>query len=312
MGFPFLVSRFKAFVILAFLLIISLACRQDVKYSGPKFSDKPLAEAIPLYSFAVHPLHNPAKLIQSYQPLIDYLNMNVKGAQFYLEASRDYANFESKYRKKTPEFLLPNPIQTIDAMKYGYNVIAMAGEPNDFKGLFIVRKDSRILEPSDLIGKSISYPSSTALAACIMPQYFLYKHGIDVNKDITNRYVGSQESSIMNVNLKNTDAGATWPTPWFSFLKDHPKEASQLKVIWQTESLINNSVMVRSDVPDSIQMKVCSLLLHLNSTEKGQNILSNMFVSHFILSHNEDYEIARKYIEIFQKEVRPVFNQHQQ
>ena len=32
----------------------------------------------PVYHFAVHPLHNPAKLIEEYQPLMDYLNGRLK------------------------------------------------------------------------------------------------------------------------------------------------------------------------------------------------------------------------------------------
>ena len=68
-------------------------------------------------------------------------------------------------------------------------------------------------------------------------------------RDIENRYVGSQESSIMNAYLGQTAAGATWPPPWRAFQKEHPREAAELKVIWETESLVNNSVMVRDDVP---------------------------------------------------------------
>ena len=40
---------------------------------------------------------------------------------------------------------------------------------------------------------------SRMLAATMMPQYYLHTHGIDVNRDVETRYVGSQESSILNV-----------------------------------------------------------------------------------------------------------------
>jgi phosphonate transport system substrate-binding protein len=142
----------------------------------------------------------------------------------------------------------------------------MAGDPEDFKGLLIVRKDSGIESPLDLKGKKVSYPSPTALAACIMPQYFLHTQGIDINKDITNLYVGSQESSIMNVFLKTSSAGATWPPPWRDFQKTHPKEAAELKAIWDIESLVNNSVMVREDIPDSISSQVQKILVGLKTT----------------------------------------------
>ncbi|MDE3143883.1 MAG: phosphate/phosphite/phosphonate ABC transporter substrate-binding protein, partial [Bacteroidota bacterium] len=237
------VSQIFSLSLVFFLILNIFSCNQVSQNNTPKYSDTITSSTIPVYHFAIHPLHNPSKLMKDYQPLIDYLNQNVHGAQFVLEASKSYSSFEQKYNSRRVQFILPNPWQTIQAINAGYNVIIMAGDPTDFKGIFIVRKDANISKPSDLIGKKISYPAATALAACIMPQYFLYKNGININKDITNLYVGSQESSIMNVYLKETIAGATWPPPWRAFLKEHPQEASQLKIIWETESLINNSVM---------------------------------------------------------------------
>ena len=189
----------KTLICLLLLLPVALlGCHEEPEDQGPRFGEKSPSVDVPVYKLAVHPLHNPAKLLQAYQPLVDFLNGRLRGARLTLEASRDYANFEEKYQARKPEFLLPNPWQTLQAMRVGYHVIAMAGEPTDFKGIFVVRRDSGLKQPADLMGKSVSYPSPTALAACVMPQYFLYTHGINVNSNIENHYVGSQESSIMN------------------------------------------------------------------------------------------------------------------
>lgn len=203
----------NAGIILISFVFLFCYCRQSSQIKWPVYSSTPPSKVLPVYHFAIHPLYNPAKLNKAYQPLIDYLNLRFDSVQFSLEASTDYSKFEKKYLSRKPEFLLPNPWQTLQAIDAGYKVIAMAGEKKDFKGIFIVRKDGGIKNPSDLKGKKISYPSSTALAACIMPQYYLHQHGINVNKEITNLYVGSQESSIMNVFLGNSVAGATWPPP---------------------------------------------------------------------------------------------------
>ena len=299
-----------------FLLILALGLlsgaltgcnsQEPEKNQGPQFGAKPSATAVPVYRFGVHPLHNPAKLMLVYQPLIDYLNVRLQGAQLELEASRDYANFEEKYNARTLEFLLPNPWQTMQAMKKGYHVIATAGEAKDFKGIFLVRKDSGIKQPTDLKGKAVSYPSPTALAACIMPQYYLHNHGIDINKDIENRYVGSQESSIMNVYIGETAAGVTWPPPWRTFENDHPKEAAELMLIWETEPLINNSIMVRDDIPAGIRDQVRSLLVGLGETTDGQSILVKTETSRFIPASDQDYNVVRDYVTRFEQEVRPV------
>jgi phosphonate transport system substrate-binding protein len=260
----------------------------------------------PIYRFAIHPLHNPQKLIEAYQPLIDQLNRQVPGVRIELEASRDYQAYEQKFRRREPDFLLPNPWQTLQAMKVGYHVIAMAGDAQDFKGIFIVRRDSGIKTPAELKGKIVSYPSPTALAAAIMPQYFLYSQGIDVQHDIQNRYVGSQESSIMNVYLGQSVAGATWPPPWRLFQKDHPKEAAQLRVIWETQALMNNSVMVRDDVPPQVRDAVRQALLELSQSAQGEAILRATETSRFHAADDASYESVRSYVQRFEQQVRPV------
>lgn len=298
--------RIVIFFMLALFLGTFLGCNREPEVKGPQVGTKPQAAGVPLYRLAVHPLHNPKKLFQAYQPLIDYLNSRLQGARLTLEASRDYAAFEEKYQARKPELLLPNPWQTVQAMRVGYRVIAMAGEPGDFKGIFVVRRNSPLARPADLKGKAVSYPSPTALAACIMPQYFLHNHGLNIKVDIENRYVGSQESSIMNVYLGKTAAGATWPPPWRAFQKEHPREAAELKVIWETEPLINNSVMVRHDIPTQVAEQVRALLIELAGTTEGKSILAKMETARFLPASDEDYEVVRRYVARFESEVRPV------
>lgn len=298
--------RLLTSIVLALLFGVLPGCSQEPESKGPQFGAKPSSPSLPAYRLAVYALHNPNKLVQAYQPLLDHLNSRLQDVRLVLEASQDYADFEKKLRARKPDFLLPNPWQSLEAMKAGYHVIAMAGEPHDLKGLFVVRRDSNLSKPTDLKGKSVSYPSPTAMAACIMPQYFLHTHGLNVNKDIENHYVGSQESSIMNAYLGKTAAGATRPMPWRAFQKEHPREAAELKVIWETESLVNNSVMARDDVPATVLEQVRTLLLGLDGTQEGRAILLAMETSRFLPAADEDYEVVRQYISRFEREVRPV------
>jgi phosphonate transport system substrate-binding protein len=283
-----------------------MACEQQPAENPLQYSVVPAAAQSPVYRFVPLPLHNPQKIFETFQPLVDYLNRQVPTANLRLETSRDYKVFEKKFRAREGEFLMPNPWQTLEAQKMGYHVISMWGNAADFKGIFIVRKDSGIKVPADIKGKVVSYPSPTALAAAIMPQYFLHQNGIDINEDIQNSYVGSQESSIMNSYLGQSVAGATWPPSWRLFQKDHPAEAAQLKVIWETESLINNSVMARDDVPQAIRLGVRQALLDLPNTPEGKKILDRMETARFHAADDASYGIVRDYIKRFEKEVRPI------
>lgn len=294
-------------VLLAFLtLMLAAACKPSSSPAGPQYGSGPEDARQAIYHLAVHPLHNPEKLLEAYQPLVDHLNTRIPEAKFVLEASRDYQAYEAKFRARGPEFLLPNPWHTLEAIKVGYHVIAMAGDADDFKGIFIVRRDSGIHTPADLRGKVVSYPSYTALAACIMPQYFLHQHGLDVNKDVTNVYVGSQESSIMNAYLGKSAAGATWPPPWRMFQKDHPDKAAQLRLIWETPPLMNNSFMVRDEVPAALRDKVRAALLSLHQTAGGKAILSGMETARFHAADDASYDKVRDYVATFEQQVRPI------
>ena len=293
--------------LLLFLLALT-GCGEPRDQTEPRYYSAPQDETR-TYRFAIHPLFNPDKLARAYQPLIDYLNAHVPDAHFTLEASRDYAEYERKFRTTRPEFLLPNPWQTLQAEKADYHVIAMAGNPDDFKGIFIVRRDSTVQHPRDLEGKSAAYPSPTALAACIMPQWFLHEHGLDINRDLENRYVGSQESAIMNAYLGLAAVGVTWPPPWRAFQKDHPQEARELKVVWETPSLLNNSVMVRSDVPQEVATQVRQLLIDLRSDPQATTLLKGMETEYFLPSSDADYRTVAEFIARFEREVRPVESQ---
>ena len=285
---------------------VLVACMPDAPTASLRYNDQPQPGQAPVYRLAVHPLHNPQKLHTAYQPLVEHLNRQLPGVKFELESSRDYQAFEAKFRQRGPEFLLPNPWQTLQAIKAGYHVIAMAGDASDFKGIFIVRKDAGIAQPVDLKGKSVSYPSYTALAAAIMPQAYLHAHGINIQRDIQNVYVGSQESSIMNVFLKQTAAGATWPPPWRQFQQDHPEEAAQLQVAWETPSLMGNSVMVRDDVDAALAQQVATVLLGLAQTAQGTTILATLQTAAFYPANDASYQVLTQYIARFERDVRPV------
>lgn len=281
-------------------------CSREPQDQPLQYAAAPAAPALPTYLFAIHPLHNPEKLAATYQPLVDLMNQRLQGARIELLATRDYSAYNARFRARSPALLLPNPWQTLQAMKVGYRVIAMAGDPNDFRGVLVTRRDSPIQKISDLKGKTVSYPAPTALAACIMPQYFLHRQGLDVNRDIVNAYVGSQESAILQVHLGKAAVAATWPPPWRMFQRDHPREAQELRVIWETPALVNNSVMLRDDVPRAVAEVIRDTLLHLGESPQGRAVLQGMSTSAFLPADDETYAPVRRFIAEFERDVRPV------
>jgi phosphonate transport system substrate-binding protein len=274
------------------------ACSREEAAPKPQYTGKAAAaDQLTHYVFAIHPLYNPQLLHQKFEPLMGYLEAQLPGTSFDLETSNDYADFERKLRAGNAAFALPNPYHAALARDWGYHAIAKMGNDELFRGVFIVRKDSPVKTPADLKGKVVAYPAPTALAAAMMPQLYLQKAGIDVQTDITNKYVGTHNSSIMNAYLRQSDISATWPVAWAAFERSNPKEATDLKVIWQTPTLIQNAIIARNTVPPEVVAKVTHLLTSLQSSAEGRQLLDGIETTSFVAASDHDFDVVLKFLD---------------
>ncbi len=286
-------------------VLLLVACgKQETTYE-PTFSSQHVSEKKE-YVVGIHPLHNPKRLVEVYGPIVDYLNSSIPQAHFRLEASRNYEEFDKKLFSGYFDFAMPNPYQTVRSLSHGYRVFGKMANDELFRGIILIRRDSGINKVSDLKGKKVSYPAPTALAATMMPQYYLHTHGIDVNRDIENMYVGSQESSIMNVLRGHVAAGATWPVPWITFQQDYPELAAQLEVKWQTETLPNNGWVVRKDVSPALAKAVGKALVGLNDTAEGRAMVEKLGITRFETASDDIYSQVKLYLEQFSASVRHI------
>ncbi len=299
------VSCLNTLLMAALLLVIAACGKSGDSTYQPTLGDESAQQANE-YVVGIHPLHNPQRLMELYGPIADYMNRTIPEVHFRLEASRNYEEFEKKLYSGHFAFAMPNPYQTLRSLKHGYRIFGKMCDDEVFRGIILVRRDSDIHEVADLKGKIVAYPSATALAATMMPQYYLHTHGLDVNRDIENRYVGSQESAIENVLRGHVAAAATWPVPWKNFLAERPKMAAQLEVKWETEPLLNNGWVVRMDVPAPLVDQFSHALFDMQNSDEGRAMLARLPISCFEPAINETYNPVRDFLDVFSKTVRKV------
>lgn len=287
------------------LSVVFTGCDKPGTPYRPTYSNQPSVTATRTVTFAVHPLHSPQHLAVLYQPLVDQLQRRLPDLQFRLEASSSYPAYEQKLRERRVALTLPNPYQTIVAERHGYRVIAKVADDDDFRGLILLRKDSPVRSPHDLAGKAVSFPAPTALAATLLPQRWLHDQGVSM-QSIEARYVGTQESSILNVALGKTAAGATWPQAWRTFTAQQPELAAQLVVKWKTPALINNSIMVRADVDEETASRLSAALVAMSSDIEGQRVLKQIGLKGFEVADGRAYDRVRDFMRDFERDVRKV------
>ena len=304
--FPTILFVARALILPLGILSLAACSEQSVESYSPQFSAAPPITETE-YIFGVHPLHNPQRLFEVFGPMMEYLSDNIEGVTFKLEASRNYPAFDKKLHDRKFDFVLPNPFQTINAIDRGYKVFGKIGLDKNFRGIFLVRKDSGIKQVSDLRGKAVSYPAPSALAATMMPQYYLQTHGLDVMTETESRYVGSQESAIMNVYLGQTMAAGTWPPPWNEFQKQRPEVAEQLMLIWNTKPLVALGLAALPSVPEKVIQQVIKLLTSPEEHGQGTNMLWRSEFSGVVdPATNDTYFIVREFLSNFAREVRPL------
>ncbi len=290
--------------LLACLLLAACGKTQEPEYEPTVGIAR--SEPLPQYVVGIHPLHNPQRLMSIYGPILEHVNQRLPKIQLTLEASRNYEEFEKKLYAGAFAFAMPNPYQTVQAVQHGYRVFGKMGDDEDFRGVILVRKDGGIRQVTDLKGRAVSYPAPTALAATLLPQHYLHTHGLNINRDVENRYVGSQESSIMSVYRNQVSAAATWPVPWKAFQIEHPQTAAQLEVKWETATLPNNGWVVRADVPADVADRFAQSLFELHATPTGKALLQRVPVTRFEPATEDTYRPVREFVDMFAKTVRPL------
>ncbi len=291
---------------LAGLLALLGACSDgpQAEYS-PELSAA-AAGASRVYRVGIHPLHNPQRLLEIYGPILDAISVALPDADLQLEASRNYEEFEKKLYGGQFDFALPNPYQTVLAQRRGYRVVAKMADDREFRGLILVRRDSEIRSVHDLKGQAVAYPAATALAATLLPQQYLQAQGLDVQHDISNVYVGSQESAILNVLRGHVAAAGTWTVPWRAFQVEQPAQAAQLEVRWQTAPLVNNSWVARADLPPELVQRFVQQLSGLHQREEGRQLLARVPVSAFEPASDASYRPVQAFLDQFDRQVRPI------
>lgn len=240
------------------------------------------------YLFGVAPLHNPVRLFETYQPLIDEINRRALAFTVKLESARDYPSYEIKVRDRVLDFALLNPHLVIPAQDRGYKIIGRCADR--IRGLIVIRKDSNIRQIRDLRAASISFGARTDLSATMMPKVFLKQLGLNVEKQARPKYVGSQESALMNVYMGYSAAACISAATWNAFRMAQPRIAQELQIAWQTDSLVGFGILARNDVPAEHIRTLTEILFDLNTSEHGREILEPIKVSSFKPASDGTYD----------------------
>ena len=273
------------------IVLIMMTCVSQMQASEKK-----------VLKFGIHPLYNPQKILEIFGPICNLMTEKTS-FKCVLEPAKDYSQYNNKIKEQYYDILSPNPFQTLKSLEFNYEIFGKWSNDELFRGLILVRKDSAIKKISDLKGKKISFPASTALAAAMMPQYDLAEKNLYPNKNYEPLYLGSQDSSILAVYNKTVDAGVTWIPPWKILKEEKPDIENELIVLHETNSLPNNGLIFRANLDDKSKKEISGFFINLNSTVEGKLLLSKVGVNSFESANKKNFEPVREFIKKFENKL---------
>lgn len=242
-----------------------------------------------VFIFGPHPYSNPQDVFEDYEPIMRYLERKLPGTHFQVEASKNYADYEGKLVAQRFHFSLPNPYQTVFSLEHGYRVIAKMTPDDDFRGLIVARNDKNIRSARDLAGKTLCFPSATAVAATMLPLLYLNdSQGLAV-KDIKLQYVGSQFSTMLTAFTGDAVACGTTVRFWRHWSRENPDKAKQMRVLWTTEPLPHNAIIARSDIDPKLAQQVAAALAGMDKDKDLDQTQFKVDQQHFELGSNASY-----------------------
>lgn len=123
----------------------------------------------------------------------------------------------------------------------------------------------------------------------MMPLFYLYRHGLNVNSNIKKFNVPSFESAIIATYAGKSDAGLSMKRNWEVYVRDHPEILSRVELKWETPTLVNNALLIKNNTDKEITSQLISLLLSMHTTNEGKAALEQLDIKGFEKANSDTY-----------------------
>lgn len=236
-------------------------------------------------------------------PFVKAVNNRLKDRKLQLVPCINYADYLQKARRQYFDVSMIGGIFALDCEKYGYKIVGKMSDDSINRAIIITRRNNQYNTPKDLSGATISIAGSDTTVAGMMGLYYLYEHGLNINKDIHKVYSPSFESAIMSVYLGKADAVISLQMNWNNYQQEYPDKIPALTAKWKTPWQPNPAIIVNSKMDPTDANELIQIIMDLGNTEDGRNALSHMGIHSFEKANTDTYrslqEFKKKFMAIY-------------
>ncbi|MDX2196248.1 MAG: phosphate/phosphite/phosphonate ABC transporter substrate-binding protein [Cytophagales bacterium] len=286
----------KLFPHLCFVIISVLCCTCS---SGKKDTERTTIK------FYFTPSNDADQLIENSKKFIDYLQKET-GYKIETAIPTNYITVIEAFGSKRADIAWMNSFGYILANeKYGANASLriIRNGSTFYRGQIIANVASGINTLKDLNGKRFAYVDPASTSGYILPSKMLKDNNITPNNTV---YGMKHDVVVTMVYQQQADAGATFYSPPRDgkikdarerVLTQFPDVEKKVKIIALTDSIPNDPLVFRKDLPQEVVTKVRDAILKYSESEEGKQVYQTLYaIDGFIPTTDADYDYLRRTI----------------
>jgi phosphonate transport system substrate-binding protein len=263
--------------------------------------------AIPAFTFAqpkelllgIEPEHNIFDQMERYRYLADYLSDQL-GVKVKLTIMSRYGEVIKRFKSLRLDGAFLTSYTATMGIKELFlepvvNPVNLNGESTS-QGYIFVRKDSGIHSMIDMKGDSIVFVDPATMEGYLFPLAFFQQHGVkDLNAFFNQYYFsGSHASAIFAVLDGRADIGAAKSTVYDQLVKNDPSIGQEIEIIAQSPKVPEVTLCIKSEIAQDLRDRLGRILLQMDKTPEGKNVLQQFKALRFIKASKEDFVIIEK------------------
>lgn len=242
----------------------------------------------------IEPEHNIFDQMERYRYLAGYLTEQL-GVKINLTTMSRYGEVIKRFKTLKLDGAFLTSYTATMAIKELHltpvvNPVNLSGESTS-QGYLFVRKDSTIHNIQDMRGKSIVFVDPATMEGYLFPLAYLQRHGlIDIAHFFHHfDFSGSHESAIFAVLDGRADIGAAKNTAFAKLVTADPSIQQELEIIAQSPKVPEITLCLRQEIDPGLREKLATLLLHMDQTPAGQEVLRKFKALRFVKANRADF-----------------------
>ena len=236
-------------------------------------------------SFGVVPQQAASRLAEDWGPLLAEVSRR-SGVSLVFRTAPNIPAFEERLATGDYDLAYMNPYHYVVFHKAsGYTAFAKEQERR-LKGILVVRKDSAVLKPADLAGKTVVFPAPAAFAASILPQAEFGRLKIPIET----RFVASHDSVYRAVASGLHEAGGGIQRTFEAMPTD---VREQLRVLSETPGYTPHALASHPRVPAATVERLRKAMASLADDEIGRALLAPLAFKGLVAAQDREWNDIR-------------------